>query len=332
MRTIDFNEKKTHAITYDELKSTALELLPGDKPLHGMHHVHLISQIMTAIQLAGYEGVVKEIYVSSAGPTSLPGISAETERTLKYGELSIPSYTFRRIIAQIDIPSFDRGEIVSSVVIAYHQKGIELGFGPKVHACSNMCIMSPQFSVASFGREDKVDVEKMITIFKTWMGNLGDIAKKDDMIIDTMKNTIVHDTQIRELIGDMTLQRVGKDKFRTHSAYGIPFNQSQIGQFCEGYLKFSADHNNPSSFQLWDVYNIGTELHKADRMDFENLISQNLSFGRLLLDYFKIDTTYDLNKEFVPVAEVVSDAIADAIIIEEENIPTTSMIEDEDDW
>ena len=46
-------------------------------------------------------------------------------------------------------------ELTTTLVIAFHQDGIQAAIGPCVRVCHNQCILSPERSVSNYGK-DKV--------------------------------------------------------------------------------------------------------------------------------------------------------------------------------
>jgi len=331
MRLIDFNENKNHLISLEELDNSGRELLNGEKYQNGMRHADLIAQLILAINLAGYEASFKTCYVSSGGSKTFSGASMEKERAIKYGERAVESYIFRRLIALIEIPNFGDAETVTSVALSYHQQGVQIAMGPNVRICSNMSIMSPQFSISTYGRDDKVsDLTKIISIFKSWMGNMPYIRERDKAIMGEMKNRIVNHNDIISLIGDMSVRRVERDVFLKKYDYGIPLTQSQISKFCESYIGFREQHKG-DHFPLWDIYNLGTELHKPEFTDMVNIVDQNVAFSMLISDYFGINTVYDINaRKEAPIQE--RETFVDAVIVEPEPIVANNDVIGSDEW
>lgn len=328
MRNLDFKDKSTHEINQEELESSVKETFPNGGYQNGIRHVDLMKRIIFIIQAAGFNPEVKTCYVSNAGSKQLPGVTREQDRALKFGENDVRSFIFRRILVQIDIPDLQTNEIISSVVFAYHQQGIQIAIGPNVKACSNMSIMSPQFSIASFGRSDKItDIEDMISVFSNWIANLNPIWKRDQEIIEAMKSTMVTEEDIQRIIGLMTLRRVAREKFGVKETEQFPLNNAQINKFSAEFLNYRNSYKQKKVYPLWDVYNMGTELHKANEMDLSNVMDQNVVFGNILCDYFNIDTNYSLNEKAtinIQKAEVVNDI--------EEVKSAPGSLDVDDDW
>lgn len=115
---------------------------------------------------------------------------------------------------------------------------------------------------------------------------------EDLKIIEQMKNIDCSINEFHRLIGLLTSIRVAKDSkvkslkdFSETLKNSYPLNQSQISQFTEdGLLKYQK--GEPVS--LWDIYNLGNEMYKADRMEIPNLIPQNLALVEVLKTEYNI--------------------------------------------
>jgi len=64
-----------------------------------------------------------------------------------------------------------------------------------------------------------------------------------------------------------------------------PLTQSQISQFTEDYL---LKVQETPILNLWDIYNIATELYKPGKTDIPNLIPQNFALMEVLSNRFSL--------------------------------------------
>ena len=135
--------------------------------------------------------------------------------------------------------------------MAYHQDGIQAAIGPCVKICHNQCILSPDRSVANYGK-GKVTTEELFETVDGWMANF-EVNMND------------HDSADKNLSS-------GVDTY--------PLNQGQISAFTEEVLKLSLEK---SRLTAWDLYNVATEIYKPGKTDFPSLIPQNGAMAELLL-------------------------------------------------
>ena len=155
--------------------------------------------------------------------------------------------------------------------MAYHQDGIQAAIGPCVKICHNQCILSPDRSVANYGK-GKVTTEELFETVDGWMANFEVNMNEDLERIRRLKSRTVSMEEIYMYIGMLTAMRVSHDSADN--------NQGQISAFTEEVLKLSLEK---SRLTAWDLYNVATEIYKPGKTDFPSLIPQNGAMAELLL-------------------------------------------------
>lgn len=283
----DFQNKSVETLSLDTLKRTHKENDINGHPLTGIYHYQVIEQVADLCALNGLNYQIEEIFAAQNRNRQTPGVVILPQVENVFGEKAIEAHVLRRIFTTIKINDEETPEMNTTIAIAYHQEGIQIGFGPNVKICHNQCILSPSRTVSNYGNK-KVTTPEMFHVVNDWLNNFSEYRINDLHILSQMKeiNCTLNDTY--QLIGLLTAMRVAKDSSnKTLSKYvsSSPLNQSQISVFTENCLLAYQERHVLS---LWDVYNIATELYKPGRTEIPNLIPQNLSLIDTLKNYYNI--------------------------------------------
>ena len=164
------------------------------------------------------------------------------------------AHILRRIFATIRIKDWETDELTTTLVVAYHQDGIQAAIGPCVLICHNQCILSPERSVCNYGKK-KVSTEEVFETVDGWLANFETALR------------VSHDSSDRNL---------------SSSVETYPLNQGQISIFTEEVLKLAM---TKGQITAWELYNIATEIYKPGKTDFPALIPQNGAMAELLLSH-----------------------------------------------
>ena len=274
----DFEKAKTQVITLDQLNRTYRENDVYGKPLRGIYHYDLFSQVIEECEAQGYNVEVYDMFAAQNRDRQSPGVVKLPQVEAVKGENAVEAHILRRVYANIRITDFDDGETTTNVAVAFHQKGIQIGFGPNVMICHNQCMLSPELYMSSYSEKGKkgmgMDIASMLDTLKSWLVDARRIVETDRERIARMKQTRITAEQMFLLIGLMTATRVKADTSRKTIRENItyPLNQSQITIFTEDMLEA---YHNQEYVTAWDVYNSATNLYKANRMDIPALLPQN---------------------------------------------------------
>ena len=279
----DWNEKGygTQPLTLEMLERTQHENDVQGKPLKGIYHFQLINEILSACNEYGYQTEIYDLFAAQNRDKNMPGVTVIRQVEEKYGDNAVEAHILRRVFANIRIKDFDNAETTTGLAIAYHQKGIQVGFGPQVIICHNQCMLSPELYIASYGDKG------------TGRGGGSDImdarnlVERDRERIERLKNIEVKADQMLMIIGSLTAMRVKADTARKtiRANMTYPLNQSQITTFTEDMLEAYELHNRVTA---WDIYNSATEMYKAQRMDIPQLLPQNRAMVAFLNDWFNV--------------------------------------------
>lgn len=270
----DFEKAKTQAITLEQLSRTHREDDVYGNPLRGIYHFDLFNKVIDECTELGYNVEVYDMFAAQNRDRQSPGVVRLPQVEAVKGQHAVEAHILRRVYANIRITDFDNDETTTNVAVAFHQKGIQIGFGPNVMICHNQCMLSPELYMSSYSEKGKkgsgMEVAAMLDTLKSWLVDARHIIETDRERIAKMKETRITAEQMFLLIGLMTATRVKADTSRKSIRENItyPLNQSQITLFTEDMLEA---YHDKEFVTAWDMYNSATNLYKANRMDIPAL-------------------------------------------------------------
>ena len=283
----DFEKAKTQAITLEQLSRTHREDDVYGNPLRGIYHFDLFNKVIDECTELGYNVEVYDMFAAQNRDRQSPGVVRLPQVEAVKGQHAVEAHILRRVYANIRITDFDNDETTTNVAVAFHQKGIQIGFGPNVMICHNQCMLSPELYMSSYSEKGKkgsgMDVAAMLETLKSWLVDARHIIETDRERIAKMKETRITAEQMFLLIGLMTATRVKADTSRKSIRENItyPLNQSQITLFTEDMLEA---YHDKEFVTAWDMYNSATNLYKANRMDIPALLPQNRAMVNFMRD------------------------------------------------
>lgn len=282
----DFEKAKTQAITLEQLSRTHREDDVYGNPLRGIYHFDLFNKVIDECTELGYNVEVYDMFAAQNRDRQSPGVVRLPQVEAVKGQHAVEAHILRRVYANIRITDFDNDETTTNVAVAFHQKGIQIGFGPNVMICHNQCMLSPELYMSSYSEKGKkgsgMDVAAMLDTLKSWLVDARHIIETDRERIAKIKETRITAEQMFLLIGLMTATRVKADTSRKSIRENItyPLNQSQITLFTEDMLEA---YHDKEFVTAWDMYNSATNLYKANKMDIPALLPQN----RAMVNFMK---------------------------------------------
>lgn len=283
----DFEKAKTQAITLEQLSRTHREDDVYGNPLRGIYHFDLFNKVIDECTELGYNVEVYDMFAAQNRDRQSPGVVRLPQVEAIKGQHSVEAHILRRVYANIRITDFDNDETTTNVAVAFHQKGIQIGFGPNVMICHNQCMLSPELYMSSYSEKGRkgsgMNVAAMLDTLKSWLVDARHIIETDRERIAKMKETRITAEQMFLLIGLMTATRVKADTSRKSIRENItyPLNQSQITLFTEDMLEA---YHNKEFVTAWDMYNSATNLYKANKMDIPALLPQNRAMVNFMKD------------------------------------------------
>ena len=288
----DFQKNGIEVMDFQTLQRTYKENDIYGNPIRGIYHYQVIQRIMDICEKHSLNHEVEEIFAAQNRNKTQPGVVILPHVEQAYGEKAVEAHVLRRIYTTIRIKDWETDELTTTLVVAYHQDGIQAAIGPCVKICHNQCILSPDRSVANYGK-GKVTTEELFETVDGWMANFEVNMNEDFERIRRLKSRIVTPEEIYMYIGMLTAMRVSHDstdKKLSSEVETYPLNQGQISAFTEEVLKLSLEKKQVTA---WDLYNVATELYKPGRTDFPALIPQNGAMAELLLSNLAEGTEFE---------------------------------------
>lgn len=282
---------------------------PKNRPIQSWELVDTIHSLCTE---AGLDVEIKHIYVPEKEST--PVINKEEKDLYASGEnIPINKWLFNKVGIVIHLNHPDDHESVTAIAAAFHEKGIQVGWGQQVSMCSNFCIFGAN-TLYTFG-EDRMGFEKLMEALKNWIMQF-EIKRSEDLaIIDGMKKFTIDDSviefQLDAIVGNLYRAAVRKNYMASETRF--VFNMSQTSEFVQNlerklqdhYLKVSelnekikaiqtpettiveieAAQANIEVLTLWDLYNWGTEILKPETTDIANVFQVVTWWSKFLLEF-----------------------------------------------
>ena len=278
----DFQNNNVEVMTLDTLRRTHKENDIYGNPVKGIYHYEVIERMTDICKKYNLNYEVEEIFAAQNKNKAQPGVVVLPQVEEKYGENAVEAHVLRRVYATIRIKNWETDELTTTLVVAFHQDGIQAAIGPCVLVCHNQCILSPERSVSNYGKE-KVSTEELFDRVDGWLSNFEEQMNEDRERIRRLKEKTITPVEMYAYIGLLTALRVShdsSDKRLSSTVETYPLNQSQISIFTEDLLKLSQEKQ---TLTAWDVYNCATELYKPGKTDLPAMIPQNGALAELML-------------------------------------------------
>lgn len=278
----NFSVNNIETMSLDTLRRTHKENDIYGQPVKGIYHYEVIQRMADLCEKHNLNYEVEEIFAAQNKNKNQPGVVVLPQVEREFGVQAVEAHILRRIYTTIRINDWETDELTTTLVVAFHQDGIQAAIGPCVKICHNQCILSPERSVANYGR-DKVTTEELFDRVDEWLSNFHTNMTEDRERIKRLKSKVVSPTELYAFIGLLTAIRVSHDsadKRLSSQVDTYPLNQGQISVFTEDLLKLNIEKGK---ITLWDIYNVATELYKPGRTDIPAMIPQNGALAELLL-------------------------------------------------
>lgn len=272
-RFFDFEKQRVQTLTLEQLERTHKENDVYGNPLKGIYHYQLINQIIEIAQSKRLDVEIYDMFAVQNKDRNQAGVVKLPQVEEVFGENAVEAHILRRLYANIRIKDIDNDEMTTNLALAFHQKGIQVGFGNMVKVCRNQCMLGRGQYAVTYG-EDKVEIPQLLEKVDEWFTNYKPLIEDERQKVEKLKKIIVPAEQLYMIIGMLTTIRVAKDTKRKEirSTQPYPLNQAQISAFTEDMMM--RNHLN-GQVTLWDVYNSATELYKATGMDIPMILPQN---------------------------------------------------------
>ena len=255
----DFQKNGIEVMNFETLQRTYKENDIYNNPVQGIYHYQVIRCMMDICEKYNLDYEVEEIFAAQNRNKTQPGVSILPQVEQTHGEKAVEAHILRRIFATIRIRDWETDELTTTLVVAYHQDGIQAAIGPCVKICHNQCILSPQRSISNYGKK-KVTTDELFETVDGWLANFEVNMNEDIARIQRLKRRIIPMEEIYLYIGLLIALRVSHDSSDRNLSSTVetyPLNQSQISIFTEEVLKLAM---SKGQITAWDLYNVATEI------------------------------------------------------------------------
>ena len=251
----DFQKNGIEVMNFETLQRTYKENDIYNNPVQGIYHYQVIRRMMDICEKYNLDYEVEEIFAAQNRNKTQSGVSILPQVEQTHGEKAVEAHILRRIFATIRIRDWETDELTTTLVVAYHQDGIQAAIGPCVKICHNQCILSPQRSISNYGKK-KVTTDELFETVDGWLANFEVNMNEDIARIQRLKRRIIPMEEIYLYIGLLTALRVSHDSSDRNLSSTVetyPLNQSQISVFTEEVLKLAM---SKGQITAWDLYNV----------------------------------------------------------------------------
>ena len=291
---------KTRGITLAQLQASS-DLTDRDGNLgNGINAYTLIGQVAQMAREIHADCTITDLFVADNKNRALGnGIAINKQLTEMYQAqhktTAIPfkATTFNRVFCNIALNRYHTDTHVANIVVAYNQRGLQVGIGAHCHACRNQTILGASRLVSSYGNGDRTSmpVEEFMKAVRLMMQGY---RFMDDMeALAKMAAIPIKQDEMSQIVGELTAMRVCCDssvpqvrQLLTGQGSVYPLNQSQINRFMESLLLTATRKHG--FLTLYDVYQSATMLYKVASMDMPNILPQNQSFVHFISERYDL--------------------------------------------
>lgn len=288
---LDFSRAKVQGITMEQLRRTYKETdVYTGKPLTGMYHYAFLDRVTEMSDELGYKTEFFDLFAAQNRDGKTPGVTLCPQFEQQYGERAVEAHTLRRVFANIRIRDFDTDEYTTNLSVAFHQRGIQAGFGNNVIICHNQCMLGAERYASTYAERggSKTDIDGLLETIKGWLFHAEQSVEEDRRRIARMKELRVTADDITRIIGLLTAVRVKHDstrpelKGKERDIY--PLNQSQISDYTEDLLvRYEKSHE----VTVWDMYDAATNLYKPQGLDMPQILPMNRRMVKFLAEQYQ---------------------------------------------
>ncbi len=282
---LNFQEEPVQTMNLATLKRTQKEHI-GGVPLREIYHFDAIERALGLCSKYGLDYQIEEIFAAHNKNKQFPGTSLLEQIEAQYQPNAVEAHILRRVFTTIRINNFETEELTTTLVLAYHQDGMQAAIGPCVKACHNQCIMYAERRAFTYGKE-KVSVEGLFETIDGWLANFHNQMSADRARIELLKNTRFSHEQVITFIGVLASIRVAhdsRDKSLRDIVETYPLNNTQVNTVTEELLKMMQTRPFLTG---WEVYNAMTLRYKPEEAEIPTLIPQNFAAAETLVDFIE---------------------------------------------
>ena len=305
MKQLDFTRRNVEVLTLDELSQTYKENYPNGMPVGGMYHFVLMNQLIEMLEKAGFSPKVEEIFAANNREKYRPGVTISDEVAREKGRNALEAHILRRVYANINL-SYPCGEGCSmNMAVAYHQKGIQVAFGPYVHVCHNQTILGSKDLFTTQKMTGLLihpcyakDVNEMLNQVQTYVDQATERFEMVAEMVDDFRNTPFDEKDFERLLRLLMCLRIRKDSHlvNIHTSRPYPLNASQINSGVERYLDMVIEPGTDGrDVSFWDALQCFNYELKGDAAEIPTLLDQTANLTDVFQTVMDVKNDYELH-------------------------------------
>jgi len=289
----DFETSKVQSLSLSQLERTYKENDIHGNPVMGIYHCDLIRTIIEKAARHGYLAYVWDLFAAQNKERTQPGVVILPQVEEIYGRRAVEAHILRRVFANIRLIDFDTEKYTTSISVAFHQRGIQVGFGNMVKICHNQCMMGYDHYVATYsryGEDEAMDIPYILQSIDKWLDEAPKRITREREMIERYMGISISADEMRSIIGELTEIRIRRDTRLAPIKRGgtYPLNQGQICALAEKMF-LSIEVNGSGNTNAWELYNAATNIYKADGMDLSQILPQNLEMVAYINNRYGIE-------------------------------------------
>ena len=148
----DFQNNNVEVMTLDTLRRTHKENDIYGNPLKGIYHYEVIERMADICQKHNLNYEVEEIFAAQNKNKAQPGVVVLPQVEQKYGAMAVEAHILRRVYTTIRIKEWETDELTTTLVIAFHQDGIQAAIGPCVRVATTSASSPPNAVCRTTGK------------------------------------------------------------------------------------------------------------------------------------------------------------------------------------
>lgn len=289
-RQLNFEKGRVEVLTLDELEQSHVENYHDGTPVGGMYHFEVMHRVLELLEKMHVPYEVKEIFAVDNRHGHTPGVTLHHDLEEKFGIQTIPTYTLRRIFANIKVGNETAEGYSSNLAVSYTQSGCAVAWGPFCHVCHNQTILSADHIFANYtlpGRQrldtPSRNIMYMLTSFEqTFLEEFEKSESEIQAVLD-LKQFPLCAREVREFIGEMSVQRTlceSRNKaIKTNGIY--PLSDANINRCVESL----AGNELLDGCTAYDLLNATNFYCKPRYSVFENIFVQSYLIYKAIKGY-----------------------------------------------
>lgn len=284
MKELDFTQRNVEVLTLEELSQTYKENYPNGLPVGGMYHFVLLNRLVEMLERAGLSPEVEEIFAANNREKYRPGVTISDEVAREKGRNALEAHILRRVYANINL-SYPCGEgCTMNLAVAYHQKGIQVAFGPYVHVCHNQTILGSKDLFTTQKMTGLAvhpcytkDVNELLNQVQAYVDQATERFERMAEMVEDFRSTAFDQTDFERLLTMLMCRRIRKDSHlvNIHTSLPYPLNASQINSAVERYLNMVTEPGTDGrDTTFWDALQCFNYELKGDAAEIPTLLDQ----------------------------------------------------------